>query len=168
MKIFQAEQPDIVNKHPYYNCFIIIIMKYILFISFLLVSVSCSKDKQEDKLTSDIFFQMVVSVPWEVNLFVEDDNIETSDFEGYTFTFLVTNKVKATKGTDTYEGTWYVIEEENKDSEIGITFNIAFTAPDRFVSLTEDWGVITATQEMIRLKHTSGGDGSTDYLTFTN
>lgn len=143
-------------------------MKYILIlISFVLMTVSCSKDKPEDELTSDILFQMVVSVPWKINLFVEDDNNETSHFEGYTFTFLVTNKVLATKGIDTHIGTWYVVDDGNEDSESGLTFNIEFTAPESFVSLTEDWGVITATQEMIRLKHTSGGDGSIDYLTFT-
>ena len=42
-----------------------------------------------------------------------------------------------------------------------------FTALDGpFEEISEDWRVISRTTTKIELKHISGGDGSTDYLTF--
>ncbi|HEX2395918.1 MAG TPA: hypothetical protein VHI78_11275 [Bacteroidales bacterium] len=137
-----------------------------LLLSFVLLAVSCSKEKNEIELTQDVLFQMIVSTPWQINLFIDDDIIETSDFEDYTFTFLTTNQVKATDGTNTSEGTWYVIQDGNEDSESGLTYHIDFTAPESFTGLTEGWGVISATQELIRLQHTNAEDGSIDFLTF--
>jgi hypothetical protein len=45
--------------------------------------------------------------------------------------------------------------------------DLTFGATDGpFESITDDWDVLSASSSKIELKHTSGGDGSIDYLTF--
>nr|WP_315147929.1 hypothetical protein [uncultured Flavobacterium sp.] len=46
-------------------------------------------------------------------------------------------------------------------------FNIAFASPATFLELTDDWEIIERTSTVIKLKDVSGGNGGTDYLTFT-
>jgi hypothetical protein len=137
-----------------------------LLLTMVLISLSCTKKDKSDELTQDILFQMIVSATWEIYLFAEDDEIETSDFTNFKFTFLTTSVVKATDGTNTYEGTWYTVKDNNEDSPDGLTFHISFEEPESFMSLTEDWSVISANQAEIRLKHVSGGDGTIDFLSF--
>jgi len=145
-------------------------MKYLSLSILILIFIpsSCTEKNKDDKLTQDILFQLAVSATWQILLFAEGDEIGTSDFDDYVFTFLTTNVVKAADGINTYEGSWYVVDNDDSFSSTGLTFHIAFTSPETFESLTKDWDVISATQEMIRLQHVSGGDGSIDYLTFGN
>lgn len=47
-----------------------------------------------------------------------------------------------------------------------IDFNIFFASPANFNELSEDWDVVSHSPSKIDLIHISGGDGSTDLLTF--
>ena len=44
--------------------------------------------------------------------------------------------------------------------------NLNFGTSNPFDELEEDWDVLEATDDIIRLKDISGGDGTTDFLTF--
>ena len=47
-----------------------------------------------------------------------------------------------------------------------LSYGVTLASPDDFAELTEDWDILESTSTKLRLKHTSGGDGSVDFLTF--
>ncbi len=105
---------------------------------------------------------------WKITLFNDSGDDETNHFTGYNFTFGANNVLTATNGSNTYNGTWSVADSNSNDDSISdLHFYIAFTAPDNFTDLTEDWNIIEKSSTVIKLKHVSGGNGGTDYLTFT-
>lgn len=106
---------------------------------------------------------------WRITSFVEEENDETSNFDGYDFTFGTNGVITATNGTNTYTGTWSVYDDDSSDddgfdSDIDVAIN--FTAPDEFTDLTDDWDILSRTGTEIKLIDVSGGDGGTDFLTF--
>ena len=99
---------------------------------------------------------------WIVTLYKENDVVQTSNYSGYNFTFGTDSALSATNGTTTQSGDWstYTYSGYTK-------LDMMFTALDGpFEEISEDWRVISRTTTKIELKHISGGDGSTDYLTF--
>lgn len=100
---------------------------------------------------------------WEIVRFLDDDENETSDYAGYTFTFAPDGSLSATDGSNTITGTWSVVADD--DDEIDVDFNIAFTSPETFAELTDDWDVISFTDTRIELGDDDIDDGD-DFLTF--
>ena len=105
---------------------------------------------------------------WRITYYYDTDHEETSDFNGYNFTFGAANVLTASNGTNNYTGTWSVTDSNsNDDSPDDLDFNIAFSSPAQFEDLTDDWEIIEKSTTIIKLKDVSGGNGGTDYLTFT-
>ncbi len=95
---------------------------------------------------------------WRVTLYQEADNVQTDHFTGYNFTFGTDNSITANNIS--------IHIRETADDSGTSDFNIFFASPDNFAELTEDWEVLESTSTKLRIKYTSGGDGSVDYLTF--
>jgi len=137
----------------------------ILAVLFMLnVASMCSSD-DDDSSSSVGTTQVTNSVTngtWRVALYNEDGAVHTSNYSGYAFTFNSSGALAAISGAATKSGTW------STESDSGSTkFNIGFSDADGpFESISEDWKVLTVTSTRISLKHISGGDGGTDYLTF--
>jgi hypothetical protein len=123
-----------------------------------LLIVSCSKD---DSITVNNVSTTVTSGNWRVTYFWDTDHEETSNFNGYTFTFSGGNVLTAVNGGTTITGTW---QTGNDNSTVKLIIN--FVSPGNFSELSEDWHVIERTDTKIRLQHVSGGSGGTDFLTF--
>jgi hypothetical protein len=101
---------------------------------------------------------------WIVTLFDEDGVVKTSEFSGYAFDFNVDGSLIASlSGAPDKTGTWNSTTDSGK-VKIPIAFATETDGP--FESISEDWKVLTATSAKIELQHISGGDGSTDLLTF--
>jgi len=133
----------------------------------LLTGNSCSKKDKEDELTQDILFQMVVSAKWEIVLYAEDDDVLTSGFADYTFSFLSSNDIRATDGTNIHFGDWYVYENPSTvEGASDFIFHITFTEPENFVSLTGDWDVLSADAQSLQMQIARGEDGSIGRLIF--
>lgn len=131
------------------------------------VASMCSSDDDSSSSSSTATVAQVESAAtsgaWHVTLYKEDTSVQTSDYAGYNFTFTSVGSLSAVKsGAAEQTGTWSAV------SDSGATkMNIQFTGADtRFESISEDWSVLSASASKIQLKHTSGGDGSIDYLTF--
>ena len=122
----------------------------------LLATVNC--DDQGDGGLSE-FEENLTTGSWYVTYYFDDFD-ETSDFSGYEFTFATDNTAQATNGTNTVAGTWNLTTSSTPD------LDLFFGNTSPFDELDEDWEIIEATSEIIRLKHISGGDGSVDYLTY--
>lgn len=112
----------------------------------------------DDPIDPSEFEQNLTSGVWYVTYFFDDFD-ETSDFAGYEFTFATDNTAQATNGSNTVPGTWMYDGGSTPD------LDLFFGNASPFDELDEDWDVIEATNEIIRLRDESG-DGSIDYLTF--
>lgn len=105
---------------------------------------------------------------WRITYYYDTDHEETSSFNGYNFTFGANNVLTASNGTNNYTGTWSISDSNSNDDSLSdLDFNIAFSSPTKFEELTDDWEIIEISSTLIKLKDVSGGNGGTDYLTFT-
>ena len=149
----------------------------ILFIA-LLSFTSCSTSDDGDDNNSNNAAEIqqiessVESGTWRVTSMVDSGQDETSDFNGYDFTFSSNGTISATNGVNTYNGTWSVTNSSSSSSSSSssddIDFNIQFQVADDhdFDDLNDDWDVVSHTSSMISLIDISGGNGGTDTLVF--
>ncbi|MBV7268820.1 hypothetical protein [Winogradskyella luteola] len=98
---------------------------------------------------------------WYVTYFF-DDTDETADFADYVFNFASDNTATATDMSGTTNGSWSTTSGD--DTELGLNLNFGTGIP--LDELADDWDVLEVTNDIIRLKDVSGGDGSEDFLTF--
>ena len=104
---------------------------------------------------------------WRVTNFIDSGDNETSDFNGYNFTFTSNGTLTASNGTTTYNGTWSITDSSSSSSD-DLDFNIFFNVPsdNDFEDLNDDWDIVSITDNKIDLIDISGGNGGTDLLTF--
>ncbi|MBV7268819.1 hypothetical protein KCG49_06435 [Winogradskyella sp. WHY3] len=146
-------------------------------LSFSLMSSMCSSDDDDGSPNNNS--QQIAEIEstaqsgtWRITNFNDSGENETSDFNGYDFTFNSDGSLVATNGSNTITGTWSVTDDSNSSddssSDDDIDFNIFFPVPDDndFEDLNDDWDVVTTTSTRIELIDISGGNGGTDMLTF--
>ena len=146
-----------------------------LLLSLTLLSGMCSSDDEPNNNSiQNVIDQIennVASGDWVITYFYDTDQDETNHYNGYTFDFASNGMLTATNGTNTYTGTWSVTDSsssnDDSSSDDDIDFNIFFSTPEDFAELSDDWDIITHTSTLIQLIDVSGGNGGTDYLTFT-
>jgi len=149
-------------------------IKFSLVIAMLFVlttSSMCSSDDDNPNPTvnnpADVI-NIVNNGTWRITYYYDTDHEETTNFNGYNFTFGASNALTTSNGTNNYSGTWSVTDSNSNDDSISdLDFNIAFSSPAQFEELTDDWEIIEKSTTVIKLKDVSGGNGGTDYLTFT-
>tara|TARA_R100000935_G_C2838691_1_gene169720 strand:+ start:1336 stop:3117 length:1782 start_codon:yes stop_codon:yes gene_type:complete len=98
---------------------------------------------------------------WYVTYFFDDVD-ETGDFADYVFNFATNNTATATNDANITDGTWSTSAGDETELELNLNFGVI----DPLDELAEDWDVLEVTNDIIRLKDISGGDGSVDFLTF--
>lgn len=148
----------------------------------LFVTVGCSKDDSNDATnnnngnSADQVREIATNGTWRVTYFFDTDQEETSNFNGYTFTFGEDGTLTAVNGNTTVTGSWSVLDDSSNsssDDDGNSTddddFNILFPVPESndFEDLNDDWDIISVTANKIELTDVSGGNGGTDFLTFT-
>lgn len=99
---------------------------------------------------------------WFVFYFFDDED-ETYEYAGFEFFFNPGGEATASDGSTNIAGSWSV----TTSSDGQLKLNLDFGDDDPFDELEEDWKVMEFTNELIRLFDVSGGDGTTDYLTFS-
>ena len=140
---------------------------------------SCGTDDSNDSSeNSEIEVSTVNTIAtasgtWRVSSYIDDGENETSDYNGYNFTFGDNGVLTATNGTETLVGTWSVTQDNDSSDDDGsssndVDFNIFFNVSDDndFDDLSDDWDIVSVDANMIVLIDVSSGDGSTDRLTF--
>jgi len=153
-----------------------------LLIMFGLFFVSCEDDEGNLPLnnttpetSADITSGYAASGDWEITYFNDSGTDETADFAGYAFTFNTDGTLVATNGTETINGTWSILDDSSNsssDDDGNSTddddFNIMFVVSEthNFDDLIDDWDFVSVSETKIELLDVSGGDGTTDYLTF--
>lgn len=103
------------------------------------------------------FTSIITSGSWYVSYYYEDDD-ETSDYNGYNFTFNSNLSITVVKNSVTSSGSWlnYLDNGYNKQD---LNFSDANLA-----ELVDDWKIIEYNENQIRLRHISGGDDDIRYL----
>lgn len=117
----------------------------------------CDDDGSGNTTLSDI----IVNGTWYVSSFIDDDQDETQEYNGYNFTFSSNGSVVAIKTTTTINGTWSNTMEGDY-SILNLNFN-----GNQLEELEEDWRILENNNSLIKLRHVSGGEGGTHYLNFT-
>lgn len=97
---------------------------------------------------------------WYISYYFDDAD-ETSNYNGYNFTFNINGTSIAIKNSTSINGTWsnYIDSGQEKLELVfdGLTLD----------ELEDDWRIIEFSSNIIKLKDVSGGNGGTDYLYFT-
>ena len=76
-------------------------------------------------------------------------------------------KAKSSNGT-IYNGNWTSEDHSSDDNPKGDSskFVLFISGPNFLTEINEDWDILSMIDKKIELKHVSGGNGGTDFLTF--
>lgn len=106
------------------------------------------------------FTSILTDGTWHVSYYF--DNIdETSNYNGYNFTFNSNGSVAAVKGTNNIGGAWSTFVNSGQD-----IFLLKFD-DSKLDELEDDWKITEYTTTNVRLKNESNSSGETHYLYFT-
>ena len=149
------------------------IISLITVFTLIFATVSCSTTDDSsiddsssgDNSTADQIENTAQSGTWRITYFYDSDQDETTNFSGYIFTFNSDGSLKAINGSTTVSGAWSVTNSNSSSSDEH-HFNIIFSSPNNFEDLSDDWEIISTSNTIIKLTDVSGGNGSTDFLTF--
>jgi len=149
-------------------------MNYSRFFAFLLTAsllMSCNDDGDSDNdgnsnpnLTSQLNAN-ITGEPWVITEFFDDGDDETDDFDGFIFEFNPDSTLTAIKVSDstTTVGAWFTFFDDGQ-TELWIEFNDM--SDSRFEELSEDWYVISQSDDLIRLREDDDPDDDEDRLRF--
>ena len=145
-------------------------------LSVLVMSCDSSDDNNNNNSSNsaDLTSEIMGQGDWQITRFEDSGVDETNNFNGYTFVFNADGTVVSSNGTQTINGTWSIFDDSSNsssDDDGNSTddddFNLMFVpSTSDFDDLFEDWDFLSVSQTKIELFHVSGGDGTTDYLTF--
>lgn len=150
-------------------------MKKVLYLALgAVMFIGCSKDDNDTdgEITAadaEAVESTAQSGAWRVSSYVDSGKDETTDYTGYGFTFGPNGVLQVTDGNTSLSGAWSITTSDSVDddsSDDDIDFNIIFNGSELFEELSDDWDIVKYSSTKIELFDVSGGDGTTDYLTF--
>ncbi len=119
---------------------------------------SCTRDNgNEDQVTNT-----VTTGAWRVTLFTDSGNDETSDFNGYSFTFRTNGVLFVSSGAISQEGTWSF---NSSSAKLIIDLGPKTDANKPLGELTDDWRITSYSDTEIQLADDNAA--SNEFLTFT-
>jgi hypothetical protein len=131
-------------------------LAYLSLFGLFLLFASCENTLvDDDSPAQDI--SVIVSednAQWRISYFWDKDKDETSDFQGYTFTFESDGKLEAKKGDQLQAGTWSIIQDDGRQK-----FVIDLGQLRPLEELTDDWLILEKSAGIIKLK-----DDNDEYL----
>ena len=119
----------------------------------------CGDDDENENQDSENVEASLGQGIWRVTYFFDQED-ETSDFDGYTFSFKDDNVAIATKNSLSVQGSWNT--EDSNQGETKLYLDFGSTSP--LEELNEDWVVVEFSSVRITLEHESGGNGDKDTL----
>ena len=126
-----------------------------------LIAAGCSSDNDDNfrdpAVTARAVADLAVSGTWVITTFIDEEDDETGFFDGYVFTFNEDGSLVADDGVNTVEGSWSVTvdddddDDDDYDDRDDVDFNIFFSGPPIFQELTDDWDIISRSENRIEL-----------------
>lgn len=132
----------------------------VIIICLLLPLSGCKKDNANLISTANVS-ATITSGNWRISYYWNTDHEETSNYNGYSFVFASTGVLTASSSSGNITGNWGTSSD---NSSVKLIIN--FLSLANFVKLSTDWEVIERGETIIKLRHVSGGNGGTDFLTF--
>jgi hypothetical protein len=117
-------------------------------------------DDNGNPVNSSELSSLLTSGTWKITYFF-DESDQTSQYSGYNFTFNSNGSTQATANNFNSSGTWSAFIDSG-DIKLLLNYQSA-----QLEEINEDWRVLEFSATVVKLKHVSGGNGGTDYLTFT-
>ncbi len=116
-------------------------------------------DGMDDDHYSDttVVTMTIIEGEWIVARFEDDGNNMTSEFEGFTLEFFEDGDVVAGNGTDTIEGSW----EELVDDNVDVEFILDFGSDTFFELLNDDWDLVEIREDRIEFVEDDAVDDGT-------
>lgn len=139
------------------------IVNFIINVVILVTLLSCSSDSTDDvpqTITPANVQTNATAGSWRITLYMDENKNETSDYNGYVFTFNINGSATAVKNSVSKTGSWTSFMDDGK-----VKFLINFGGLPPLDEISDDWDVVKLTGNKIMLEDTSS-DGSEDFLTF--
>lgn len=112
--------------------------------------------------------EMITNGSWIISSMIDSGKDETHHFSGYNFYFGSNGILTATNGQKSYQATWSITSgKSGDDGSDDLDFNIFFDASGDWEELNDDWDILSQSDNKIELIDVSGGNGGTDFLTFS-
>ena len=152
-------------------------IKSSLLLMFFVLFISCDSDDGNDDMMQEQFTAadavMLQSVAntgnWRITSFVEDNEDITSFFEGFSLTFNNDGALVIQNDALSLNGTWRIdYDDDDDDNDVDdLEFELSISAasndlPEELDELTDDWYVISYTDNRIVLSDDE--DGNEDQL----
>lgn len=149
----------------------------VLLLAISFTFISCNSDDDSDSNNNQNSVDETIAIAqtgtWRITSFIDSGDDETSDFNGYVFTFNENGSLVADNGSVTVTGTWSVTDDSSSSGDDDSNtddndFNIFFPVPESndFEDLNDDWDIVSVSSSVISLIDVSGGNGGTDTLVF--
>ena len=137
------------------------------FTLFLVTLTSCNKSKTQNNIQDAI-----QQGTWVVSSYIDNGNDETIDFTAFRFNFNQDGSLQVmdllSSSTNQFTGQWSITDSNSNDDSIDdLDFNVTFNVGNKLDDLTDDWDIVSQSETEIKLVDVSGGNGGTDYVTFT-
>lgn len=112
----------------------------------------------------NMFIEDLTTGIWYINLFQDNNDDETSNYQNYEFTFTTSGAATAVSNDDTVNGFWSV--QDNGNNDLDVIFNFENSGnDDPFEELNNDWDILQFSSIIIRVSDIRG-NGQTDLLNF--
>ncbi|PTX59455.1 hypothetical protein C8N46_10943 [Kordia periserrulae] len=121
----------------------------------------CSSSGNNGNVDDTALVNSLTTGDWYITYYF-DDTDETADYTDYVFNFASDGSATANLMGTITNGFW----NTSAGDETALELNLNFGTTIPLDELAEDWDVLEVTNDIIRLKDVSGGDGDIDYLTF--
>ena len=121
----------------------------------------CSSSGNNGNVDDTALVNSLTMGDWYITYYF-DDTDETTNYTDYVFNFSSDGSATATIMSNITNGFW----NTSSGDQTALELNLNFGSASPLDELAEDWDVLEVTNDIIRLKDVSGGDGSIDYLTF--
>lgn len=116
----------------------------------------------------DIIAIIVTNGSWKISCYWKSERDEMVNFNGFNFSFGANDELTVTDGTNTYKGTWSMLESNsNNEMTSDLKFNTALTHPIHYVKIVDGWENIEESPNYFEVREQSIRNGITDFLTFS-
>ncbi|GEM_PF-1175761 len=131
-----------------------------------LLLIACEDDSDDNQASTNAATQAqqtganITNGPWIITRFIDDDENETNDYQGWGFDFKANGELVASKDNTSYTGSWLTRVD---DGQAELVINLQ--GPEFILELNEDWKIRAQSASEIQLE--DDDDPFTDQLTFT-
>lgn len=146
--------------------------KIVLILFSLSLILACDNDKDDIALSAAEAAQLnhiVMQGEWRISNYNSNGTDNTANYSDYLFVFEDDHNLSVTSSSDNFSGTWRISNDSGSefDSYYDVDFNIFFSSSGKLAELTNNYDVISATNDEIQLSLENSPNGNTALLTFS-